>query len=131
MPGVHQRAAVDDDELEMFARLDGEVDVLPHERVVDAQMMAAGFEVLGHPLAKHEGHLRAAIEADDDLPLADVFRVFAADGDRRPKIIGDVAGADAWSCRRRGTRPAIVLRGAHDRSLRHRNDRSGYRPAMA
>ena len=111
-------AAVDDDELEVFARFDGEVDVLPHERVVDAQMMAARFEVLGHPFAKHEGHFRSAVEADDHLPLADVFRVFAADGDRRPKIVGDVAGADAWSCRRRRTRAAIVLRGAHDGSLR-------------
>ena len=54
MLAVHQRAAVDQDELEMLAGLDGERDLLPEERVVRAEQVLSGRDFGGDRLAEQE-----------------------------------------------------------------------------
>src|SRR5678815_4685262 len=61
---------IDDDEFEMLARLDGEGDVFPEQRVVRLQYVPAGLD-----------SFTAEVEADDHVALLNVARMVAADGD--------------------------------------------------
>ena len=100
-PVEHGVAAIDHDELEVLAGLDGEVDRLAEQRVVRTQPMAAGLDLAREDLAVEERCPDVGVEAHKHLPLAAVARMMAADGDQRPQLARSVViGVDAKGWRR-------------------------------
>src|SRR3954466_5869757 len=77
--GRPSRCAIDDREGQMFPRFDREIDALADQRVVDAQDVRAGLDPERHRLPEHEDGTRVFVQAREDLALAAILWMLAAE----------------------------------------------------
>lgn len=87
----------------MLARLDGDMDVFPEERVVNAEVVHAGAQLDVDGLAEDQGDSEVSVHAHEDLSLTTVGRMVTDEPDDGTEIVG-VASRGGPSC---GHRPVV------------------------